>query len=111
MKVAVLGCNGMLGTDLVAACRTAGIETLGLDLLGFDITKFESVRANLPEVDRVVNCAAYTRVDDAESQRDLPRTVWNWPRLFLLGLIRFYRITCSTAARARSIPKTIPSTR
>jgi dTDP-4-dehydrorhamnose reductase len=70
MKVAVIGCNGMLGTDLVAACRTAGIEVLGLDLPGFDITKFEGVRANLPEVDRVVNCAAYTRVDDAESQRD-----------------------------------------
>ena len=70
MKVAVIGCNGMLGTDLVAACRDAGIETLGLDLPGFDITRFEGVRANLPEVDRVVNCAAYTRVDDAENQRE-----------------------------------------
>ena len=70
MKVAVIGCNGMLGTDLVTACRTAGIETRGLDLPGFDIIKVECVRANFPEVDRVVNCAAYTRVDDAESQRD-----------------------------------------
>lgn len=70
MKVAVIGCNGMLGTDLVGACRTAGIEPLGLDLPGFDVTKFEQVRANLPEVDRVVNCAAYVRVDDAESQRE-----------------------------------------
>ena len=70
MKVAVLGCNGMLGTDLVAACRTAKIEALGLDLPGFDVANFECVHANLPNVDRVVNCAAYTRVDDAESQRD-----------------------------------------
>lgn len=70
MKVAVIGCNGMLGTDLVTACRAAGIEPLGLDLPGFDVTKFECVRANLPEVDRIVNCAAYVRVDDAESQRE-----------------------------------------
>ena len=70
MKVAVIGCNGMLGTDLMAACRAAGIEPLGLDLPGFDITKFECVRANLPAVDGVVNCAAYTRVDDAERERE-----------------------------------------
>lgn len=70
MKVAVIGCNGMLGTDLVAACDAAGIETLGLDLPEFDITKFDSVRASLFTVDFVVNCAAFTRVDDAESQRE-----------------------------------------
>lgn len=70
MKVAVIGCNGMLGTDLVAACDAAGIETLGLDLPEFDITKFDSVRVSLPTVDSVVNCAAFTRVDDAESQRE-----------------------------------------
>jgi dTDP-4-dehydrorhamnose reductase len=70
MKVAVLGCNGMLGTDLVAACRDAGIETVGFDLPDFDITKFESIRSRLPAADCVVNCAAYTRVDDAEAQRD-----------------------------------------
>jgi dTDP-4-dehydrorhamnose reductase len=70
MKVAILGCKGMLGADLVAACRGAGIETRGLDLPNFDIAKFECVRADLPAVDRVVNCAAYTRVDDAETQRD-----------------------------------------
>jgi dTDP-4-dehydrorhamnose reductase len=70
MKVAILGCKGMLGADLMAACRNAGIETRGLDLPDCDITEFECVRANLPAVDRVVNCAAYTRVDEAETQRD-----------------------------------------
>ena len=29
--------------------------------------------------------------------RDLPRTVWNWPRLLLLGLIRLYQMTFSRA--------------
>ncbi len=27
--------------------------------------------------------------------RDLPRTVWNWPRLAVLGLIRLYQMTYS----------------
>ncbi len=31
--------------------------------------------------------------------RDLPRTIWNWPRLALLGLIRLYQ-----ASFARTLP-------
>ncbi len=30
--------------------------------------------------------------------RDLPRKVWNWPRLGLLALIRFYQVTISKSA-------------
>ena len=29
--------------------------------------------------------------------RDLDRTVWNWPRLAVLGLIRLYQMTLSRA--------------
>ncbi len=32
--------------------------------------------------------------------RDLPRTVWNWPRLALLCLIRLYQMTFSKALPA-----------
>ena len=32
--------------------------------------------------------------------RDLPRTVWNWPRLALLGIIRLYQMTFSKAMPA-----------
>ena len=70
MKVAVIGCKGMLGSDFMAACRAAGMEPWGFDLPEFDITKFDSVYASLSTVDFVVNCAAFTRVDDAESQRE-----------------------------------------
>jgi putative membrane protein insertion efficiency factor len=31
--------------------------------------------------------------------RDLPRTIWNWPRLALLGLIRLYQ-----ASYAKTLP-------
>jgi putative membrane protein insertion efficiency factor len=36
---------------------------------------------------------------DEPRLRDLPRTIWNWPRLVLLGLIRLYQA---------SIAKTLP---
>jgi uncharacterized protein len=29
--------------------------------------------------------------------RDLPRTIWNWPRLVFLGLIRLYQASFSRA--------------
>jgi putative membrane protein insertion efficiency factor len=29
--------------------------------------------------------------------RDLPRTIWNWPRLALLGLIRLYQASFAKA--------------
>ena len=69
LRVAVLGCNGMLGSDLAKACNRAGFETIGLDLPEFDIRDFNNVRSNMPQVDWAVNCAAYTKVDDAESHR------------------------------------------
>jgi uncharacterized protein len=34
--------------------------------------------------------------------RDLPRTVWNWPRLALLGLIRLYQASFSKAMPANT---------
>ena len=34
--------------------------------------------------------------------RDLPRTLWNWPRLAILGLIRLYQGTLSKAMPANT---------
>ncbi|MFH0952901.1 MAG: dTDP-4-dehydrorhamnose reductase [Verrucomicrobiota bacterium] len=70
MNVVVIGCNGMLGTDLVRACRQEGFETQGFDLPTMDITNFKNVGELMPKADWVVNCAAYTRVDDAEADRE-----------------------------------------
>jgi putative membrane protein insertion efficiency factor len=36
---------------------------------------------------------------DEPRLRDLPRTIWNWPRLVLLGLIRLYQ-----ASFAKTLP-------
>jgi len=72
LKTVVVGSAGMLGCDLVEAVGAAGWEACGFDLPAIDITDPDSVEAVLPEdADVVINCAAYTRVDDAESEREL----------------------------------------
>lgn len=67
MRILVAGANGQLGTDCLAVL--AGHETLGLDLPALDIADPESVRAAFRAFrpDAVVNCAAYTAVDRAET--------------------------------------------
>jgi len=71
MKVAVLGARGMLGTDLMAELEPSH-ETLGLDLPECDILAAGALAAALQPLaaDVVINCAAYTDVDGAESNRD-----------------------------------------
>lgn len=71
MKIVILGGKGMLGSDLAEACAAQKIETVILDVQEIDIINESSVAANLPAADWIVNCAAYTRVDDAEKERDL----------------------------------------
>jgi dTDP-4-dehydrorhamnose reductase len=69
MKLVVVGCRGMLGSDLVEACAAAGGTATGLDLPEFDLTDPGLVESALPAGDWVINCAAYTRVDDAECEK------------------------------------------
>lgn len=69
MKTLVLGAAGMLGQALVHELREGAHEVVAADMAEADITVQASLRglfeAARPEV--VINCAAYTRVDDAES--------------------------------------------
>ena len=71
MRIAVIGAKGMLGQDLMAACRQSGVDAVGFDLPELDITRDNGGFDQLPACDWVVNCAAYTDVDGAESHRDL----------------------------------------
>ena len=70
-RIAVLGGRGMLGSDVVSLCREQGREITVLDLPEFDITKASDVEESLCGTDLVVNCAAYTDVEKAESEPDL----------------------------------------
>ncbi len=65
------GAAGTLGTEVVDAF-SEGFEVVAADLADFDITDEGTTRAAVVEAapDLVVNCAAYTNVDGAESDRD-----------------------------------------
>ncbi|KRE61254.1 dTDP-4-dehydrorhamnose reductase [Nostocoides sp. Soil756] len=63
----VAGAAGMLGTDLSAVLEEAGHEVTRADLPGLDILDPASCAAAVAGHDVVVNCAAYTAVDAAET--------------------------------------------
>lgn len=69
--VAILGGKGMLGTDVASACRQQGFKVKVFDLPEFDITNERQVKGALNGVQTIVNCAAYTNVDGAESEAKL----------------------------------------
>jgi dTDP-4-dehydrorhamnose reductase len=69
-RVAILGGRGMLGTDLADALRQNNIEPGVYDLPEFDLTQVEHVTNALVNVDYVINCAAYTNVDGAETDQE-----------------------------------------
>lgn len=72
-NVVVIGSAGMLGADLVEALKCAGLQTVALARPQVDITSPESVRSALGRIGApglVINCAAYTAVDKAESERE-----------------------------------------
>lgn len=66
----VLGGTGMLGQDLVVLLEERGETVVGLGSVDCDITDHDSVRRAIDEYapDVVVNCAAHTAVDAAESE-------------------------------------------
>ncbi|MGH7609274.1 MAG: dTDP-4-dehydrorhamnose reductase [Candidatus Dormibacteria bacterium] len=68
MKFLVLGAGGQLGRELCQRLPALGHEAVALDRQGLDLTRAQAVETILARLapDRVVNCAAYTRVDDAE---------------------------------------------
>lgn len=72
MRILITGSEGQLGGDVLAAATAAGHDVMALGRRGCDITDEQSVRGVLIErrPDVVVNCAAWTRVDAAESDPD-----------------------------------------
>lgn len=73
MKLLVTGCKGMLGHDLVPTLRESDFELQCVDIAEMDITKRNLVLDRVEEVrpDLMINCAAYTAVDKAESEQDV----------------------------------------
>jgi len=70
-RLALIGANGMLA-QAVKRHMPANCEILPYDLPEFDITQRETVLQHLLAVkpDVIINCAAFTNVDGAESSED-----------------------------------------
>jgi len=73
MKILITGARGQLGRDCQAVLAAAH-EITATDLPEFDASDAAQIRDHLaaarPEV--ILNCAAFTRVDDCETLRELP---------------------------------------
>ena len=68
-RVLVTGASGMLGCDVAPVLAGAGFEVFARPKSDLDITRPVEVSAAFHDVrpQVVVNCAAFTRVDDAET--------------------------------------------
>jgi dTDP-4-dehydrorhamnose reductase len=82
MRLLVTGANGMLGHDVLRAGERAGHELVGVDLPEIDITDpvavqelLTGLRGEEGSLDGVLNCAAWTDVDGAETHRELAHAV------------------------------------
>jgi len=70
VRVLVTGAGGMLAKDLVPCLQGQGYETVALPHDDLDITDLASIKAAVNDLkpDLVINCAAYTKVDEAERE-------------------------------------------
>lgn len=78
MRALVIGDRGQLGTEMVRVLRQGPDATvMGMDVPDIDITDSASLGQAFDRCrpDVVVNCAAYTAVDDAETHEDLALAV------------------------------------
>ncbi len=77
MKVLITGAAGQLGRDVVDACLTAGDAVVAADRPSLDITDVGAVRraVEAERPDAIINCAAYTAVDDCEVNEALAHTI------------------------------------
>jgi dTDP-4-dehydrorhamnose reductase len=74
-RIAVLGGRGMLGTDLVQQLKAGGLSPTAYDLPECDITDEAQLHEAVAGCDGIVNCAAYTNVDGAETEQALAHRV------------------------------------
>ena len=68
----ILGCQGMLGTELGHVLSDAGIAHVGTDR-DCDVTEPGALRqfASAKGISWIVNCSSYTNVDRAEDEPEL----------------------------------------
>ena len=73
MKIWIVGSSGMLGSTIFSALLSQNIETFGTDSKEVDITSFENIENYVEDKNftHIINCSAYTKVDEAERNEKL----------------------------------------
>ena len=71
-RILVTGSHGQLGRAVLRAAASRDVEAVGVDRDELDITDLAAVRSFIAKLQptALVNCAAYTDVDGAETDRD-----------------------------------------
>jgi len=76
MNILVIGSKGMLGQDIVDELSKKNMHVTGWGSEDVDITKEEDItKIEQQNPDILINCAAYTKVDLAEKEREKCRAV------------------------------------
>nr|MBA4185833.1 sugar nucleotide-binding protein [Acidobacteriota bacterium] len=72
MKILITGANGMVAKATIDYCQSIGDEVVALTRQELDITDAEQVEATFlrEKFEAVINCAAYTDVDGAETNHE-----------------------------------------
>jgi dTDP-4-dehydrorhamnose reductase len=75
-RILLIGMAGQLGSELRHTLAPLG-EVIGVDRQGLDLTQPEQIRQVIREIkpNLIVNAAAYTAVDKAESEVELANTI------------------------------------
>jgi dTDP-4-dehydrorhamnose reductase len=72
MKILITGANGMVARAVIEHCRSIGDEVIALTRAELDISDRDAVFAAIGDSrpEAVFNCAAYTNVDRAETDKE-----------------------------------------
>jgi dTDP-4-dehydrorhamnose reductase len=74
-RIVISGAGGLVGRVLADQAHRQGRDVLALTSSQWDITDAPAAERFIEAGDVVINCAAYTRVDDAEKDEDRARAV------------------------------------
>ena len=77
MKILLTGCDGQVGWEICRKAPSYGFQVIPTDIGNLDITDIDAIRAlQIKEnADIVINSAAYTAVDRAETDKELAYNV------------------------------------
>ena len=69
--IGITGGKGMLGSDIKELAEKKGYKINIYDLPEYDLTVNENLEKIVSENDVIINCAAYTAVDKAETEKEI----------------------------------------